>query len=69
MLVGDDAVPLKAYLVKPYPIPRHMEDDKINYNARLSTCRRCIENCFGFLKPVEKYNSIVLACVVLHNFL
>lgn len=70
MLVGDDAFPLKAHLVKPYPL-RHMEDEKIYYNARLSRCRRCIENCFGILcevflifskpmnlKPVEKYTSV-----------
>lgn len=81
VFVGDDAFPIKPYLMKPFPL-RHLETDKIEYNYRLSRCRRTIENSFGILvkvfkifekplnvQPVEKCSEIVMTCVVLHNFL
>lgn len=81
VILGDDAFPLKTYLLKPYPF-RQLENDKIHYNKRLSRCRRVIENTFGImcrkfqifyrplnLRPIAKYTDVVLACVVLHNYL
>lgn len=81
VFVGDDAFPIKSYLMKPFSL-KHLETDKIEYNKRLSRCRRTIENSFGILvkvfkifekplnvQPVKKFTDIVLTCVVLHNFL
>lgn len=47
-LVGDDAFPLKTYLMKPYSkITLSLEQKVFNY--RLSRARRIVENAFGIL--------------------
>ncbi|KYN22361.1 Putative nuclease HARBI1 [Trachymyrmex cornetzi] len=80
-LVGDEAFPLKPYLLRPYPsrIGLTLMDDIFNY--RLSHARRIIENTFGILasqwrvfrKPIiaqpETAKLIVQATVCLHNWL
>ncbi|KYN20696.1 Putative nuclease HARBI1 [Trachymyrmex cornetzi] len=80
-LVGDEAFPLKPYLLRPYPnrIGLTLMDDIFNY--RLSRARRIIENTFGILasqwrvfrKPIiaqpETAKLIVQATVCLHNWL
>lgn len=80
VFVGDDAFPLKTYLMKPYP-GRDQTHEKIIYNYRLSRARRTSENAFGILaarfqifkQPIrtspEKVNDIILAAVCLHNML
>lgn len=78
--VASSAFPLKTNLMRPFP-GRHLTTDKDKFNLALSKARLHIENAFGILanrwrvlhttihacpKNVEK---IVLATVVLHNFL
>ena len=80
VLVGDDAFPLKYYLMKPYP-GRFLGDDQNIYNYRVSRARRCVENAFGILAvrwqmfygmiqcDVVMAERLVKAAVVLHNYL
>lgn len=80
ILVGDNAFPLKEYLLKPYPGNRLTLKQKI-FNYRLSRARRIVENGFGILaarfrvfeKPIpyspEKVVKIIKACCALHNWL
>ena len=80
VIVGDDAFPLKTYLMKPYP-GKDLPDEKLVFNYRLSRARRTSENAFGILagrfqiykKPIntlpENVKDIVFATVVLHNYL
>lgn len=80
VIVGDDAFPLKTYLMKPYSRRNLSEEERI-YNYRLSRARRVIENTFGILvskfrvfeKPIslklESVEKVVLACCTLHNWL
>ncbi|XP_018314018.1 uncharacterized protein, partial [Mycetomoellerius zeteki] len=79
-LVGDEAFPLKLYLLRPYP-GRGLTPEKEVFNYRLSRVRRLIENTFGILvsqwriyrKPIianpETVVQIVKATVCLHNWL
>lgn len=79
-LVGDAAFPLKPNLMRPYP-GRNLDSTKENFNKKLSRARVFIENAFGILanrwrvltnniycSPAHA-NEIVLATIVLHNFL
>lgn len=80
VLVGDNAFPLKEYLLKPYPGNR-LTLQQIFFNYRLSRARRIVENGFGILaarfrvfeKPMpfspEKIVKIVKTCCALHNWL
>nr|CAI5847063.1 unnamed protein product [Callosobruchus analis] len=80
VLVGDNAFPLKEYLLKPFPGNQLTSKQKI-FNYRLSRARRIVENGFGILaarfrvfeKPMpyspEKVVKIVKACCVLHIWL
>jgi len=80
VVVGDDAFPLKNYLMKPYPHQGLPREQRI-FNYRLSRARRIVENAFGILAnrfrvfmsaihlPPDKIESIVLAACVLHNYL
>ncbi|XP_067619899.1 uncharacterized protein [Eurosta solidaginis] len=78
--VGDSAFPLKPNLMRPYP-GRNLSPAKRNYNKRLSFVRVHIENTFGILAnrwrvlhttihaAPENVDKIVLATIVLHNYL
>jgi hypothetical protein len=50
VIVGDEAFPVKRYLLRPYPgvSTRNDENMKI-YNYRLSRARRVVDNAFGVL--------------------
>lgn len=78
--VGDSAFPLKNNLMRPYP-GHHLTPDKDKFNTLLSKARVHIENAFGILASrwrvlhttihmmPKNADKIVLATVVLHNFL
>lgn len=79
-LVGDNAFPLKEYLLKPFPGTGLTLKQKV-FNYRLSRARRIVENAFGimasrfriFEKPIpfrpDKVDVMVKACCALHNWL
>lgn len=79
-LVGDDAFPLKPYLMKPFKGTLLSKEQKV-FNYRLSRARRIVENAFGILvsrfrifeKPIatlpETVDKITKACSALHNWL
>lgn len=80
-IVGDNAFPLKTYLMKPYGESSNMTTAQKIFNYRLSRARRIVENAFGILvsrfrifeKPLpynpDKVIKIVKACCALHNWL
>ncbi|XP_072177059.1 uncharacterized protein [Diadema setosum] len=79
-LLGDDAFPLRSWLMKPLPL-RNMTMEQRIYNYRCSRARRVIENAFGILaarfrcllttmpQQPKTVESIVLVCCCLHNLL
>jgi hypothetical protein len=79
-IVGDDAFPLRSYMVKPYP-HRFLNHDERIFNYRCSRARRVVENAFGILAgrfrclhtslQVTPLNAkkITKACLVLHNIM
>ncbi|XP_067141988.1 uncharacterized protein [Centruroides vittatus] len=78
-MVGDEAFPLKTSLLRPYP-SRQLTTKRRIFNYRLSRARRVIESTFGILSArwrilcrciqasPETVDSIIKACVCLHNF-
>lgn len=48
VFVGDEAFPLKMYLMRPYN-RKDLGDKESVFNYRLSRSRRVIENAFGIL--------------------
>ena len=80
MVIGDEAFPLKPYLMKPYPA-RVLNDTRRIYNYRHSRARRAVECAFGILackfeifqRPMriqpDKAVLVTKAAVVLHNFI
>ncbi|KAA0183248.1 hypothetical protein HAZT_HAZT010340 [Hyalella azteca] len=79
-LVGDEAFPLKTWLMKPLP-SRNLTVEQRIYNYRLSRARRVVENAFGILahrfrcllttlqQSPKKVEALVLACCLLHNLM
>jgi len=80
VIVGDDAFPLKPYLMKPYAM-RGLSTEQRIFNYRLSRARRVVENAFGILSSrfqifkkamalsPERVEIITMAACCLHNFL
>ena len=79
-LVGDDAFPLRAYMMKPFS-HRYMNKEERIFNYRLSRARRVVENAFGILANrfrcllgqletvPDTAIDIVKACLCLHNLM
>jgi len=82
VFVGDEAFPLMPNLMRPYPrvkVTGNYENKVFNY--RLSRARQTVESSFGILaarfrvykRPFEckldTIDKIVLATIVLHNYL
>ena len=78
--VGDDAFPLRHYMMKPFP-SRMLTHKKRIFNYRLSRARRTVENAFGImanrfrvfhtsicLHP-DNAEAVIIASCVLHNML
>ncbi|XP_060862988.1 uncharacterized protein LOC132939691 [Metopolophium dirhodum] len=49
VLIGDEAYPLKPYLMRPFP-SRVLNPAREYFNERLSRARKCIECAFGILR-------------------
>ena len=79
-VLGDEALALDQNLMKSYPHRTAIGDERV-FNYRLSWARRIVENAFGILcakfrvllrtmeLDVSNAMQVVLACLVLHNFL
>lgn len=79
-LIGDEAYPLKLYLMRPYP-QSVLNDQKYHFNKYLSRARKTIECAFGITykkwqilnKPIETkkgYAEIIIkTCCLLHNII
>ncbi|XP_064642854.1 uncharacterized protein LOC135497078 [Lineus longissimus] len=79
MIVGDEAFPLKTYLMRPFAA-RTLNDERRIYNYRHSRARRSVECCFGILakkfevfqRPMrlqpDKVVAVTNAATVLHNY-
>lgn len=77
-IIGDDAFPLRTYLVKPYA-DKFLDHDQRIFNYRCSRARRVVENAFGILAgrfrclhtslqvTPQTARKIAKACIVLHN--
>ncbi|XP_055535890.1 uncharacterized protein LOC129724763 [Wyeomyia smithii] len=78
VVVGDEAFPLKTYLMRPYP-GQNLDDAKRIFNYRLSRARRVSENAFGMLAAwcrmycrtihanPENIDYLIFSSCVLHN--
>ncbi|XP_047499503.1 uncharacterized protein LOC125045951 [Penaeus chinensis] len=82
VIVGDEAFPLKTYLLRPYPGSQASDDDqKRLFNFRLSRARRVVENAFGILSQrfriyqrtlnllPDNADNVIFATCILHNYL
>nr|CAI5827131.1 unnamed protein product [Callosobruchus analis] len=79
-MVADEAFPLKENIMKPYPGSLEQSPKRI-FGYRLSLARRVVENTFGLLcyvfrvfrnplcLEVRNADTVVTACIYLHNFL
>jgi len=79
--VADDAFALKPWIMKPYG-SRLLTEDQRTYNYRISRARMVVECAFGMLsqrfqcllnglkqKTDESLDSVIMCCIMLHNFL
>ena len=82
VIVGDEAFPLKKYLLRPYPVVSALNDEsKQIYNYRLLRARRVVENAVSILSQKvrlfygriqlssENTEKVVLVACVLHSYL
>lgn len=78
VLVGDEAYPLKEYLLRPFP-KNNLSPENVLFNERLSRARNTIECAFGLLSSkwriltkaietkVETAKTITKCVCLLHN--
>jgi len=82
VVIGDEAFPLKKYLLRPYPGPQVREDqNKKKFNDRLSRARKVVEDAFGQLTAKfriycrrlnalpKNADTIVMTTCILHNYI
>lgn len=82
VIIGDEAFPLKNYLLRPYPGPQMYNDVKKKiFNERLSRARKVVEDAFGQLTAKfriycrrlkslpENADKIVMTTCILHNYI
>lgn len=81
VFIGDEAFPLRNYIMRPFPRKQLEENSKSYYNYRLSRARMTIECAFGIasskfrilLKAIEtkvvNADHIVKAICILHNII
>lgn len=81
VFVTDDAFPLEKHLLKPFPGPQDSNSKERIFSYRLSRARRTVENAFGILSArfrvlrttilldPEKTTTVIMTCVLLHNFI
>jgi hypothetical protein len=62
VFVGDEAFPLKEYLMKPYN-QRDLNTDRRIYNYRLSRARRVVENASRFRILLTDIHYILRLCL------
>jgi len=79
VILGDEAFPLKPYLMKPFSRKRAVKRREKIFNYRLSRACRIVENAFGILAwrfrifqwpmecKIETINKIIWAICSLHN--
>ena len=79
-LVGDEAYPLKTYLMRPYP-QRNLSPQEDLFNKRLTNARQTVECAFGILtskwrlllKAIEvnpdRADNIIKCVCLLHNII
>ena len=80
VILGDEAYPLKTYLMKPFARKDLSCEERV-FNYRLSRARRCVECAFGILTAkwrllnkaietnVNKAERIVRCICLLHNII
>ena len=51
-VIGDDAFPLREWMMKPFSIP-YMPDDQRIFNYRLSRARRVVERIWHLGQPLQ----------------
>lgn len=82
VFIGDEGFALETFLMRPFP-KNQVENnrEKANFNKRLSSARRIVENAFGilaqkwrvFFRPLETNVDttvhVVKAACCLHNYL
>lgn len=78
VMLGDEAYPLKTYIMRPYP-QRSLGPEEDIYNKRLTKARQVIECAFGIMtskwrlltKAIEVYperaDCIIQCICLLHN--
>ncbi|KAF0706914.1 protein ALP1-like, partial [Aphis craccivora] len=81
-MIGDEAFPLKKYLLRPYLGPQmYADNNKTKFNDRLSRARKLLEDTLGQLTQQFRIYSrrmkilpknadkIIMTTFILHNFI
>jgi hypothetical protein len=81
-IIGDEAFPLKTYLLRPYPGPQiYVDDTEKKFNDRLSRARKVVGDTFVQLTQKfriysrkikilpQEADKIIMTTCILHNFI